>query len=91
MINYDDLKNKSCDEIDNVKVEKEKELQVLRRYSAQIELESKKLGKQIAEIRCKKSEIDIQLTKAKHSTDDLKSTIGILNSMFWDKRRENGL
>lgn len=83
-----DVAGMSSDEIDALKVEKEKELMEATRNQGAIEEANHRLAKQIMELRIKKKDSDIALDKARYNAKILNSEIKILTSAFWNTRRD---
>jgi hypothetical protein len=86
MNDLNDVQNLSSEEIDNLKVEKEKELQQANYHLGIVEEENHRIGKQILELRIKKKDSDIMLDKAKHNARRIAADIRILTSAFWASR-----
>jgi peptidoglycan hydrolase CwlO-like protein len=79
-INFEKL---SPDEIDNLKVEKEKELIEAERAAAVVKDEVLGLSRKILEIRIKKNALDAAYEQARFLVKRLQSDIKILTSKFW--------
>ena len=75
------------EEIENEKVEKEKELQSLNTDISVIDLACGKFSVQIDQIRLQKREQENELIVLKARRRKLESDIKILTSEFWAKRR----
>jgi hypothetical protein len=78
-----DLDNKTAEEIDNLKVEKEKELQAAQNSLAVIEQEELEIGKQIINLQGRRKDLQIAASKAKQIVRTLTLDIRILTSKFW--------
>jgi hypothetical protein len=73
----------SPDEIDNIKVEREKDLIEAERAAAVVKDEVLGLSRQILEIRIKKNVLDAAYEQARFLVKRLQSDIKILTSKFW--------
>ena len=76
----------SPDEIDNLKVEKEKELTEAERSAAIVRDEILTLSRQILEIRIKKNTLDAAYEQARFNVKRIQSDIKVLTSKFWQAR-----
>jgi peptidoglycan hydrolase CwlO-like protein len=81
-----DFENMSPDDIDNLKVEKEKELKQAEHAAALVKDESLSLAKQILEIRIKKNTLDQEYERARYNVKRIQSDIKVLTSKFWQSR-----
>jgi len=78
-----DLVNLTASQIDNLKVEKEKELRIAEDNLHKVALEKLELGKQIILLEGQSKDLQIAISKARHITKILESDIRILTSEFW--------
>ena len=84
------LDQMSSDELDNMRVEKEKLLKPADHDLGTVEQESHRLAKEILALRTKKAENDINLDKARHIVRGINSDIRIITSYFWSARKREG-
>jgi hypothetical protein len=78
--------NMSSDEIDNLKVEKEKALIEAEKAAAVVKDVTLSLARQILEIRIKKNALDQEWERARYVVKKLQCDIRILTSKFWGAR-----
>ena len=71
------------EEIDNLRVEKEKELKASEHSAALVKDEILSLSRQILEIRIKKNGLDAAYEQARYSVKRIQSDIKVLTSKFW--------
>lgn len=81
-----DFERMSPDEIDNLKVEKEKELIEAERSAATVKDEVLGLSRQILEIRIKKNGLDSEYERARYNVKRIQSDIKVLTSKFWQSK-----
>ena len=74
------------EEIDNLRVEKEKELKASEHSAALVKDEILSLSRQILEIRVKKNGLDSEYERARYNIKRVQSDIKILTSKFWQSR-----
>ena len=84
----DDLRDNmlTATEIDNIKVEKEKELKQLIVNHEIVEQEKLNLQREILLLQIKKKDLESMLSKSKSNIKQLQIEIGILKSQFWSAR-----
>lgn len=70
-------------DIDNAKVEKEKELSLTINDEETVRQEILKLQRKIIDLQGEKKDLEIGLSKAKHVKELLKNDISILKSKYW--------
>jgi peptidoglycan hydrolase CwlO-like protein len=76
----------SPDEIDSVRVDKEKELKESEHAAALVKDEILSLSKSILEIRIKKNSLDSEYERARYNVKRIQSDIKVLTSKFWQSR-----
>lgn len=81
-----DFERMSPDEIDNLRVEKEKELKASEHAGALVKDEILSLAKQILEIRIKKNDLDSEYERARYNVKRIQSDIKVLTSKFWQAK-----
>lgn len=81
-----DTKNLSATEIDQLKVEKEKELQKAQADLHEVELAELEIGKKIITLQGQRKDLQIAASKAKQVVRTLSLDIRILTSEFWNAR-----
>jgi len=86
-LDYNKLDSMSEDEIDNLRVEKVKELDIEQKHTAIIEQEFLDCQLKIIELQKRKKELEIAISKGKSIIKTLNNQIKILESKFWQKRR----
>ncbi len=74
------------EEIDNLRVEKEKELKESEHAAALVKDEILSLSKQILEIRIKKNALDAAYEQARFSVKRIQSDMRVLTSKFWGSK-----
>jgi hypothetical protein len=84
-----DLVNKTAAEIDNLKVEKEKELQAAQANLYEVEIKELQIAKQIIDLQSQRKDLQIVASKARHIVRTLGLDIKIYTSAFWSAK--NGL
>lgn len=82
-----DLTNKTPEEIENIRIEKDKELQSAQNDLQEVYLKKLDLDKQIILLEQQKKEYQILISKARHIVSTLKGEIAYLTTMFWRARR----
>lgn len=82
----ENIKNLTASEIDNLKVEKEKELQKAQSNLHEVEIKELELGKQIVILQAQRKDLQIALSKAKQVVRTLNLDVRILTSEFWRAR-----
>ncbi len=75
--------NMTADQIDNLKVEKEKELQKAQQDLSTVEIEELTLGRKILVLQADRKDLQILISKAKQNVRTLTLDIKILVSCFW--------
>ncbi len=83
-----DTTNMTSDQIDLLKVEKEKELQKAQAQLHVVEIEELELAKKIVDLQSERKTLQIAISKGKQSVRTLTLDIRILVSQFW--RTKNG-
>lgn len=78
-----DTTNMTADQIDTLKVEKEKELQKAQQVLSTVEIEELEIGKEIIDLQSKRKSLQISISKAKQIVRTLNLDIKILISEFW--------
>jgi DNA gyrase/topoisomerase IV subunit A len=73
-------------QIDNLKVEKEKEAISADRLYNIVEVAMNNIALEILRLRAKQKELEIVLDKAGHNKSVLKKQISILTSKFWNAK-----
>ncbi len=81
-----DTTNLNSDEIDNLKVSKEKELQKAQVDLSTVEIEELELGKRIIDLQSERKTLQIAISKAKQISRTLTLDIKILTSCFWQTK-----
>ena len=76
----------SPEEIDNLRVDKEKELKASEHSAALVKDEILGLSRQILEIRVKKNGLDSEYERARYNVKRIQSDIKVLTSKFWQAR-----
>lgn len=76
----------SPEEIDNIKVDREKELIEAERSAAIVQDEILGLARQILEIRVKKNALESSYGQARFNVKRLQSDIKVLTSKFWQAK-----
>jgi len=76
----------TASQIDNLKVEKEKELQQAQANLHEVEIKELELGKQIVMLQAQRKDLQIALSKAKQIVRTLNLDVRILTSEFWRAR-----
>ena len=76
----------SPEEIDNLRVEKEKELKESEHSAALVKDEILSLSRQILEIRVKKNTLDSEFERARYNVKRIQSDIKVLTSKFWQAK-----
>lgn len=76
----------TAQEIDDLKVTKEKELKEAKDNLFQVELKVLELSKQIIDLQAQKKKYQIDESKAKHIVSTLSLDIKILISQFWSAK-----
>lgn len=82
-MSFIDLTNLSATQIDQKKVEIEKELQMAQEKASIIEQEELEISKQIINLQVRKKDLQIALSKARQIVRTLTLDIRILTSAFW--------
>jgi molybdopterin-biosynthesis enzyme MoeA-like protein len=75
--------NMTTSEIDNLKIEKEKELREAQKSLYEVELKELQLSKQIVDLQSQKKDFQIAASKARHIVRTLSLDIKILIAEFW--------
>jgi peptidoglycan hydrolase CwlO-like protein len=75
-----------ADDIDNMRVDKEKELKESEHSAALVKDEILALSKQILEIRIKKNTLDAEYERARYNVKRIQSDIKVLTSKFWQSK-----
>jgi hypothetical protein len=88
MIEPKDLERQSSEEIDEIIVEREKELQTANHHYAIVIEESHNLTRQMLEMRIRKNSNAIMVEKAKENVKRLESDLRILRSAFWAAKNQ---
>ena len=81
-----DCVNLTASQIDNLKVEKEKELQQAQAQLHEVELKELELSKQIIILQGQKKDFQISICKARQIVRTLALDIKILISEFWQAK-----
>lgn len=81
-----DLVNMTASQIDNLKVEKEKELQHAQLNLHEVEIKELELSKQIIILQGQKKDFQIAISKARQIVRTLSLDIKILVSQFWQAK-----
>lgn len=81
---------RASDEIDNEKVEKEKELRDVEELAGRLQLDMDKLDEEMLLKRLDKIRLKARIDDLGTQARKLKSTIRILTSEFWSSRRDEG-
>ena len=81
-----ELNNLSASEIDNIKVEKEKELQKAHANLHEVELKELEIAKQIVVLQGQRKDLQIAGSKAKQIVRTLNLDIKIITSAFWNAK-----
>ena len=76
------------EEIDQKKVEKEKELKEAQQNLHTIEIEELEIAKQIVNLQAKRKDLQIAISKAKHIAKNLSLEVKILTSEFWRAKNQ---
>jgi len=74
------------EEIENIRVEKMKELGIAQNYTSIIEQKFLGLQLQIIKLQTEKKELEISLSKGKQNIRDLNTQVKLLTSKFWKVR-----
>ena len=82
----EDCVNMTATQIDNVKVEKEKELLQAQDNLSKVEIEDLELGKQIILLQCERKELQKSISKAKQVVRTLALDVRILTSKFFQAK-----
>jgi len=85
-LDYTALEKMTADEIENIRVEALKELDVFQKHTGLVEQEFLETQFKILDLQRKKKELEISLSKGKNNIRAAKSQIEILHSLFWKKR-----
>lgn len=83
-----DFSKKSAEEIENIRVEKQKALIKAQDNLTAVKLEDLELKRQIDSLRAKRSEYALTLEKGQQIVSRFKTEIDILATQFWKKRHE---
>lgn len=86
-LNYEELDTMHEDDIDNLKVEAVKELNIEQQHTAIIEQKFLDTQLKIIGLQKEKKEYEIALSKAKSVLRTLSAQIRILESKFWSARK----
>ncbi len=78
-----DYSNMTATEIDNVKVEKEKEYQSALNTLHEVELKELEIAKRIVDLQSQRKDYQIAKEKARHIVRTLAIDVKILTSLFW--------
>lgn len=78
-----DFTNMTASEIDNLKVEKEKELKIAQQALYEVELKELELAKQIVILQGQRKDLQIAISKARQIVRTLNLDIKIIISEFW--------
>jgi len=78
-----DTTNMTASEIDQIKVNKEKELQAAQDNLHKVEIEELEIAKQIVELQGRRKDLQIASSKARQIVRTLNLDIKILTSEFW--------
>jgi len=81
-----DTNNMTSDQIDTIKVEKEKEYRTAQEVLNTVELRELELAKEICKLQLERKSLQIAISKAKHNVRTLAIDIKILTSEFWRAR-----
>lgn len=79
-------KQKTAQELDNEKVEKEKELKLAQQNLYQVEQAELELARQMAQLQAQRKDYQVAISKAKHIVKMLNIDIRILESQFWSAK-----
>lgn len=82
-----EINSMTTDQIDNLKCQKEKELQEALEAMTIVEERDSEISKQIIELRKQKEDIKIALSKGRNNIRVIQSEIRVLNSAYWKKRQ----
>lgn len=82
----DDLVNKTATEIDNLRVEKEKELLSAQDNLSKVEIEDLELGKQIILLQCKRKDLQKAISQGKQVVRTLALDVRILTTKFFQAK-----
>ena len=78
--------NMTASQIDNMKVAREKELKIAQSVLHEVELRALELSKDICKLQLEKKDLQIAITKAKHTVRTMSLDVKILTSEFWAAR-----
>jgi hypothetical protein len=81
-----DVTNLTASQIDNLKVEKEKELQKAQNDLHEVEIKELEISKEIVTLQGQKKDYQIAASKARQIVRTLSLDIKILTSEFWRAR-----
>ena len=81
-----DFHNLTASQIDNLKVEKEKELQLAFKNQHEIEIAELEISKEIVKLQLTRKDLQIALSKAKHNVRTLGLDVKILISQFFQAK-----
>jgi hypothetical protein len=81
-----DTTNLTASEIDNLRVEKEKELLQAQDNQSKIEIEDLELAKQIVLLQVKRKEVQQAISKGKQGVRTLALDVRILTKKFWEAK-----
>ena len=82
----EELARMSSDEIDNKKVEAEKELQTANAHLGIVIEEKNRIDRQMIDLMAKKKDLQIVIDKARFNVKRLESDIRIMTNAFWKAR-----
>lgn len=81
-----DLVNMTASQIENIRVEKEKELLQAQDNLSKVEIEELELAKQIVLLQVKRKDFQIAISKAKQGVRTLALDVRILTSKFYQAK-----
>jgi len=85
-LNLQELDKMSPEDIENIRVEKVKELEICQNHCSLVEQKFFDVQLRIIGLQKEKKELEITLSKAKQNIRQLKTQCDILKSKFWSAR-----
>lgn len=82
----DDYENMTASQIDNLRVDKEKELLEAQDDLSKIEQKELELGKEIVLLQVKRKDLQIAISKGKQVVKTLALDVRILTKKFWEAK-----
>jgi len=87
VINWENIERMGPEEIENIRVEVIKDIQVMENSAQIVKEEYDQKCRQMITLEGERKDLQITLQKAKHNIRQKKSDLDILTTKFWQKKR----